>query len=122
MAKATKNFMAKIKHKIARYQVALNEPQNNMLKEMMLEDAQTDFSSFFGIVLVNEFKQRQLLKLKRPQGRPRKEEDNNEPVEQWDREKEYADDLPKTIMHYGRLIGRREYDEIDNIQNIIDSK
>lgn len=50
--------MAKQKHKVARYQVALNETQNNALKRMMDEDLQTDISSYFGGILVNEWKRR----------------------------------------------------------------
>lgn len=114
--------MPKQKHKIARYQVALNEPQNNILLEMMKEDAQTDISSFFGIVLVNEWKKREEIKAKRPQGRPRKEEPENEVPEQWDREKEYADDLPKNIKYYGKMIGAREYADVDKIKDYIQPK
>ncbi len=106
--------MAKIKHKIARYQVALNEPQNNILKEMMIEDAQTEPSDFFGIILVNEYKRRQEEKSKRPVGRPKKEEDVEPEV--FDREKEYADDLPKNIMYYGRMIGPREDKDLNDLQ------
>ncbi len=108
--------MAKQKHKVARYQVALNEPQNKMLQEMMQEDAQTEVSSFFGIVLVSEYKQRQEIKNKRPQGRPRKEESDNDEPEVFDREKEYADDHPKTILYYGRMIGPREDKDLNDLQ------
>lgn len=50
--------MAKPKHKVARYQISLNEPQKKMLEELMTEDAQTDISAFFGFILVKVYKDR----------------------------------------------------------------
>lgn len=103
--------MAKQKHKVARYQIALNEPQNDKLIKMMDEDLQTDVSAYFGMILANEWKQREAEKARRPVGRPRKEDDE-ENEEEEDPEIKYADDLPKNIMHFGRMIGQREYDDI----------
>jgi hypothetical protein len=96
--------MGKKKHKVARYQVALNEPQNNMLSEMMKEDAQTDVSAFFGIILVNEYKIRQVEKNKKPVGRPKKEEE--EDIEEV--EPDFTDDLPKNKPYYGKMVGAKE--------------
>ena len=98
--------MAKKKNKVARYYVSLNEPQDRILWEMMKEDAQTDISSFIGFIIVSEWKARQLEKAKKPVGRPRKEDDNEE---EWDQEEEYKNDLPKNINYYGSMIGPREY-------------
>lgn len=96
--------MPKKRNKVARYQVSINEPQKNMLDEMMEEDAQTEVSSFFGIILVNEYKRRQVEKNKRPQGRPRKEDNEDE-----EEEDPYINDLPKDINWFNEKIGPKEY-------------
>jgi hypothetical protein len=109
--------MAKQKHKVARYQIALNEPQNEILKKMMDEDLQTDVSAYFGMILANEWKQREAEKAKRPVGRPRKEdEENEEEEEEFDLEKEFADDLPKNINWYGVKIGERQLKYYEDLQ------
>jgi len=114
--------MGKKIHKVARYQIALNEPQNNMLKEMMQEDAQTEPGAMFAIVLVNEYKQRQLEKNKRPQGRPRgkaideSNDEANEPEENWDH------DVPKDITHYGQKIGKLQMAHIEEMQKMFQAK
>lgn len=107
--------MAKQKHKVARYQIALNEPQNDKLIKMMEEDLQTDVSSYFGILLANEWKQREAEKAKRPVGRPRKE-DEEEEDEEFDLEKEFEDDLPKNINWYGVKIGERQLKYYEDLQ------
>lgn len=101
--------MGKKKNKIARWLVSVNEPQKKMLDEMMLEDAQTDVSNFFGSVLVNEYKRRQEEKNKRPVGRPRgkvEEPDGGANDEETD---EYITDLPKSIYYFGTYVGPKEY-------------
>lgn len=105
--------MSKIKHKIARYQVALNEPQNNILKEMMQEDAQTEISSFFGIVLVNEYKRRQEYKNKKPVGRPRKDDDEAEEITP-DDDAYWINDLPKDKTFYNKSVGAKELYYLEN--------
>ncbi len=114
--------MSKQKHKVARYQVALNDPQNKMLEEMMKEDAQTEISGFFGVILVNEYKRRQEVKNKRPQGRPRKEDDDNANDVFVDEPLDWSDDLPKTINWYGKKIGPKESAHYDNLQKAFQPK
>lgn len=50
--------MAKKIHKIARYQVSVNELQQKMLQELMTEDAQVSVSDYFGILIVQLWKLR----------------------------------------------------------------
>lgn len=104
----------KKKHKVARYQVSINELQKKMLEEMMLEDAQTDVSNFLGFCLVNEYKKRQEEKNRRPVGRPRKDEEQEDI--QFDAEPDWSDDLPKNITHYGQKIGAKQMAYIEELQ------
>jgi hypothetical protein len=95
--------MSKQKHKVARWWLSVNEPQKKMLDEMMKEDAQTDVSTYFGFLIAEVYKARQLEKNRRPVGRPRKEEDEDEY-----QEPNYDDDLPKDIFWMGEYIGKRQ--------------
>lgn len=111
--------MPKKKHKVVRYQVSFNELQKKMLDEMMLEDAQTEASDFISFCMVNEYKHRQELKTKRPQGRPRKGTNTNSFGDEANDDSdfdEYADDLPKNIPYYGTNIGEREYRDKQKLQ------
>lgn len=104
--------MSKQKHKVVRYQIGLNELQKKMLTEMMHEDALTEVGVFFCNILANEYKNRQLIKTKRAPGRPRKDDSDDDE----DFDDLYKDDLPKNIPYYGKMIGKKEYEDKIELQ------
>jgi len=93
-----------------RITVYLNKVQSEGLKEMMNEDMGNDnVSAFFVHLLSEEKKRREELKSKRNPGRPKKEAEVYEEYT----EPDYSDDLPKNILHYGNMIGKREMADIE---------
>lgn len=114
--------MSKTKHKVARYVVSVNEPQKKMLEEMMQEDAQTDASAFWTFVLVQEWKRRESEKAKRPVGRPHKATNDEENQNEEDLEENWDDDLPKTTMYYGQLIGPKQMKYYEEVQKMFRPK
>lgn len=107
--------MPKVKNKIKNWRVAVNILQLKMLEELMKEDGQTDVSSYFGILISEVYKSRQESKNKRPVGRPKK--DDYEDEEEDDPEVKYKHDLPKKYLHYGRRIGEQEMQDIKDLQS-----
>lgn len=93
-----------------RITVYLNDIQVAGLDKMMTEDMGSDNKSAFMVkLLAEESKRREEAKQKRGRGRPQKDEEA--PDELY--EPDYSDDLPKTINHYGKLIGKQEMADIE---------
>lgn len=92
-----------------RITVYLNDKQTKILKELTDEDVEENMSYFMARLLVDEKKRRDAEKQKRGRGRPQKDEEA--PDELY--EPDYSDDLPKTINHYGKLIGKQEMADIE---------
>lgn len=69
--------MPRIKHLTNRYLVSLNKIQNEALLKLMVEDMQTNVSAYFGQLIVEVTKTRQLVKDK-TKGRPRNEKPEEE--------------------------------------------
>lgn len=93
-----------------------------MLTKMMSEDGQESVSYFLGGLLAEEWKKREEYKNKRPQGRPRKEDNDEADEPELTREEKYADDLPKTILYMGQRIGPREDHDISELQKMFQPK
>lgn len=86
----------------------LNKAQSDILEKNIAKAHWDTGSAYIGYLLAKE---EGLIEdnRKRPAGRPRKEE---ETLEEYT-EPDYSDDLPKTINHYGNMIGKREMADID---------
>jgi len=108
--------MAKQRHKVARYSVSVNAPQQDILEKLMKEDSQTDVSAYFGFLIVQENKRREEEKNKRGPGRPRKEEDGGIDSEP---EPDYSDDLPKKHFYFGEWMGPRQKKDIEERQSVL---
>jgi hypothetical protein len=52
--------MSRKKTQVARYQISVNQPQKEMIDQLMVQDGQTEISAFFTLLLVKEFKARNL--------------------------------------------------------------
>ena len=93
-------------------QVILSEDQQAGLNTIMREDLQSNVSAYIGLLIGQEVARRNK---KNPVGRPRK----NEPEDEYEEEPDYTHDLPKTIPHYGRMIGQRELADILEQQKLL---
>ncbi len=97
--------------------ISLTSIHEEQLEKMMTEDGHDNNSYFIGGLIGSEWKRREAEKAKRPVGRPRKEDDENEEEdEEFDLEKEFADDLPKNINWYGVKIGERQLKYYEDLQ------
>jgi len=96
------------KQKSEKKLITINGLHKDILKEMMEEDRQDSLSIFIGFLLIEEYKRRQAEKTKRPVGRPRKEDDE----EDEEIVPDYTNDLPKDQIWYGKQVGRREMSDI----------
>ncbi len=110
----TKKSMAK---KLVKMMVSFSEQQNEALQGLMKEDMvdSADRSAFIALLIGAEVKRRAEARDKRGVGRPRKSEEgggiDSEP------EVDYTDDIPKNIPFFGRMIGKREYADIQALQH-----
>jgi len=77
----------------------------------MAEDVASNRSAFIAMLIGNEYKRREAEKNKHKGGRPRAEDVEVIPAEDLT---DYSDDVPKNIPHFGRMIGKREYQDIEN--------
>lgn len=93
-----------------RVTVYFNDIQFQVFKELMEEDLMDNQSIFIVRLIAEEKKRRDEIKNKRGRGRPQKEAEEEAPEYE---EPDYSDDVPKTIMHYGRMIGKREMADIE---------
>ncbi len=89
--------------------LSLNEEQYAILRELMEQDHATNFTAFVWQCIVNEKKAREAEKSKRPVGRPRKDDDDDDIFTKPD----FSDDLPKDIVYFGQKIGKKERDWLD---------
>lgn len=105
-----------VKEKSKRIFLTIKSEQAKMLENMMNESHIDNAMIFFSILIAEEYKRREEAKTRRPVGRPRKDDEEEEEEEE-DHDKKYADDLPKNILHYGQMIGQREYDDIANLSS-----
>ncbi len=91
--------------------LTLSTEQEKALSELMTEDLATNRSAFIAALIGSEAKHRKVEREKRLPGRPRADEYG--PVEPAEDMPDYSDDQPKNIPHFGRMIGRREYQDIE---------
>lgn len=84
----------------------LNKAQSDILEKNIAKAHWDTGSAYIGYLLAKE---EGLIDGKRPAGRPRKEDEAPEDLY----EPDYSDDLPKTINHYGKLIGKQEMADIE---------
>lgn len=109
--------MAKEKIKSKRALITIKPLNIEVLDQMMVEDRTNNLTDFINFLIVDEWKRREAEKAKRPVGRPRKEDgEKDEEEEEFDLEKEFADDLPKTINWYGTMIGKRQFKYYEDLQ------
>jgi hypothetical protein len=92
-----------------RITLSLNERQYNDLKKLMEEANQTNYTTYGVYLIMQEVQRIEEIKSKRGRGRPQKNDEA--PDELY--EPDYSDDLPKTINHYGKLIGKQEMADIE---------
>lgn len=98
-----------IKKPRARYSIYLNYEKDEVLKKLMKEKKEDNISSLIGNALV-ELDEYRMADKKKGVGRPPK---NEEDIQNELYEPDYSDDLPKTINHYGKLIGKQEMADIE---------
>ncbi len=92
--------------------VTLSDDLVTALADLMHEDTQSNRSAYIGFLIGSEKTRRNK---KNPVGRPRK----NEQEDEYEEEPDYTHDLPKTIPHYGRMIGQRELSDILERQKLL---
>ncbi len=88
--------------------ISLSEEQVKALEELMVEDVASNTSAYIASLIGAEAKRRKAEREKHLIGRKR--EESEEPAEDME---DYSDDLPKSIPHFGRMIGKREYQDIE---------
>lgn len=101
--------------------ITISEIHWNMLNEIMDEKGLDSIFDVIKNIFAEEYKRREEAKTKRPVGRPRKEEGEEE-EEEFDLEKEFADDLPKNITWYGTKIGERQFKYYEELQKNFKAK
>ncbi len=94
-----------------KFLVTLNDEQDNALEKLMSEDLATNRTAYLAMLIGAEAKRREEVRNKRPVGRPRKE-DARASEDEYESEPDYSQDKPKNILHFGRMIGKREFDDI----------
>ncbi len=87
--------------------LTLSDDQMQLLDALMVEDVAHNRSAYVGLLISGEFNRR---KAKRGPGRPLK---GSEPIELADDMPDYSNDVPKNIPHFGRMIGKQEYQDIE---------
>ncbi len=92
--------------------ISLSEEQDKALDELMSEDIATNRSAYIASLIGDEMKRRKVENEKRGVGRPRDSERDG-PVIPAEDMPDYSDDQPKNIPHFGRMIGKREYQDIE---------
>ncbi len=91
--------------------LTLTDEQSKALEQLMAEDVASNRSAFIAALIGSEAKHRKLEREKRSAGRPRSEDmDAPAPAEDMH---DYTHDQPKNIPHFGRMIGRQEYQDIE---------
>ncbi len=90
--------------------LTLSDDQVALLDALMAEDTAHNRSAWVALLISGESKRRKFEREKRGAGRPPK---GSEPVEPAEDVPDYSDDEPKNIPHFGRMIGRREYQDIE---------
>ena len=81
--------------------ISLTNLQGRALAEMMAADLANNRSAFIAALIGREYKKR--ADEDRKPGRP--------PIKKVD---DYSDDLPKTIPHFGKMIGARELADFED--------
>lgn len=101
-----------------KFLVSLPDIAFNALDEIMREDMQLSRSAYIARLVSDEKRRRDEAKApKRGVGRPRKDENDSE-----DDEPDYTNDMPKNILHFGRMIGPRELNDIAETQKAFSPK
>jgi len=85
--------------------ITLNDEQQETLAKLMKEDVQSNRAGYIVNLIGAEARRR----VKKPAGRPK----SSEEVEEVEEEKDYTNDLPKNIPHFGRMIGKQELADIE---------
>ena len=94
-----------------RHIVTLSDHIETILKELMAEDITDNVSGFFRTLLIEEYKHRQDLKNRRPQGRPRKGNNTNDDNDNDDFPDEYAPKtkaIPPHLQHFVFPLSKRK--------------
>ncbi len=78
----------------------------------MSQDLASNKSAFIGMLIGAEAYRRASMPLKRPVGRPRKDASESG-GDEYEDTPDYSHDTPKTIPHFGRMIGPRELADIE---------
>lgn len=97
----------------------LSDEQMEKLEMLKTEFAIDNLSAFLSRLIVEEARRVEIEKAKRGPGRPRKEVEEEEDIFKLDQD--YTDDLPKNIAFFGRMIGKREYEDINERQKFLKS-
>ena len=96
--------------------MTLSDEQGEALAKLMKDDLQTNRTAFIAGLIGAEVQRRRDERNKRGVGRPRKG------VDEGGDEVDYSDDLPKDILHFGRMIGKRELADIEETQRAFQPK
>ncbi len=93
-----------------RYFFTLSEAQNELFESYLKDGPFPDATAFITAMLADEKKRREAEASRRGVGRPRNDELDIPDGE--DIGIDYTDDVPKNIPHFGRMIGQKEYADI----------
>lgn len=99
-----------------KFLLTFSDEQTQGLDTLMRDDLQTNRTAYVAGLIGAELKRRaearEAVKNKKPVGRPRKDADESE----YEETPDYSHDMPKDIPHFGRMIGKRELQDIENAQ------
>ncbi len=104
-------------NKVVKMVVFFSEEQARALESLMSADMveKSDRSTYMALLVGAEFRRREG---KRAVGRPRNSDKGEiDDVEAID----YTEDIPKNIPYFGRMIGKREYADIQELSNAFKS-
>ncbi len=94
-----------------RFLITLNDEQQAVLAQLMREDTASKRATYVVSLIGAEARRR----VKKPAGRPKAATEEEEVEE----EKDYSQDMPKNIPHFGRMIGKIELADIEERQDSI---
>ncbi len=104
--------------KTSRILITLSPEQTDALASLMSQDLASNKSAFIGMLIGAEAYRRASQSLKRPVGRPKKEERHDDMYREdgndYEDTPDYSHDTPKNIPHFGRMIGPRELADLED--------
>ncbi len=98
--------------------ISLTDEQADAMDKLMDRALVSNKSAFIASLIGRAWQEHLADVTRRPPGRPRKvagPSDDDTDADAYEDAPDYAHDMPKNIMHFGRMIGPRELADIERV-------